>query len=157
MSSPSYLLVKNAKHFSLNENWGIIDKVHSTLIQRLIFFRDMLGAPVHISPRKGAVYATKGHSNESYHYIIQDRNEFAMAADVFPDCDLMTAWMCALHSGFFGVGVYPFWTWKDKSLIGGLHLDIREQDYITGWWQDDLEMYHTFNKPQDFEALEELL
>jgi len=128
------------KHFSPKENWGDIDLIDPRLIGVLDEYRDDLGHAVHISPAVGAVCAQDGHSKDSYHYPVFVSGKLVrpcQAADVFPDCDLETAWLCAMrHPAIMGIGIYPCWRYQDEHLSGGLHLDIRATPRRAMWWQD---------------------
>lgn len=120
-------------HFRPSEFAGHLDELAAAVIIALDLYRKLVGFPVQISP------ATWGnHSSRSYHYRLSGRNEFVWAIDVFPECDLLYAWMIAVRCSFWGgIGCYPFWEWKNKKLRGGLHLDIRRQDpYRAIWWRD---------------------
>lgn len=133
------------QHFKASENWGKAELVDPVLIYSLDTFRSKLGYPIHISPAKGAVVAKRGHATKSYHYPIQGVR-LCQAADVFPDCPLSFAFITALKSNLFtGVGVYPYWCWEEKELIGGLHLDIRGGTEKTIWWRGKNGEYHYFN------------
>ena len=145
--------VQQTSYYNEDENWGDLDRVHPVLIDRAIHFRKIIDCPVYLSPVEGAVFAESGHSSKSWHKPLKNRNDLGMAMDVFPKCDLHTAWLVALQSGFTGVGVYPYWTWADKQLWGGLHLDIRPQYYITGWWKDDMGNYNFLSDVKNYEAL----
>lgn len=155
-------LIQQTIYFSEKENWGNLDYVSSVLIHRLIYYRKTLGqgCKVHLSPVKGAVYAESGHSDKSWHKIIKGRNSFAEAADIFPEGrSLLECWAIALHSGFKGIGVYPYWKYPKKGLTGGLHLDMRfNQRNITGWWQDAAREYHWLSDANEYHTLiQELL
>lgn len=132
--------IQASRHFSLSENWGDPDLVHSELIFALDNYRHYLNKRLHISPRKGAVYADRtGHTDESWHYIIGGRNDFSMAADVFPEDDILHAWITAMRFPFSGIGIYPYWEYPSKHIKGGLHLDVRIQPSDTPramWWHD---------------------
>jgi hypothetical protein len=133
-------VLETSKYFTVNENWGDIDKVDPGLIIELEHYRSYLNFPIHISPVPGAVYAESGHEDESWHKIITGRNRYAMAADVFPECNLLYAWFTTLRFGFNGIGVYPYAAYPAKKLVGMLHLDMRhltaEKSYRTLWYQD---------------------
>lgn len=123
-----YKALEATTYFEESENWGDINKVHFKMFQKLDIWRSEIGSPILISPVKGAVYSERhGHTESSWHYIIPGRNEFAMAADVFPTGDLMIAWILATKY-FNGVGFYPEWKYArrgKKTIYGGLHVDIR--------------------------------
>ena len=142
--------IERTRYFSLQENWGDPDKVHDSLIFALDLFRRHLGRRVHLSPVEGAVYAESGHhSDMSWHYIIPGRNDYAMAADVFPEGNIIEAWLIALTiPHFVGIGLYPFWKWESKGLKGGLHLDIRylgSYDNKALWWCDLYKVYKSLD------------
>ena len=67
--------------------------------------------------------------------------------DIFPTGSLLYAFHIAKAiKGFGGIGVYPFWGWKDKKLQGGLHLDIREYDKIKSlWWYNGVSGKGAYN------------
>lgn len=145
--SPAETL-KKAKYFSVNDNWGDIDKVSPILIVALDRFRHELNRPLHISPVPGAVYAEKPgfHAENSWHYCIPGRNEQAMAADIFVEGDLYKAWSLATRCiEFGGVGIYPYASWAGRPYRGMLHLDIRPHLYQSRWWCDINGEYHYIN------------
>jgi len=151
-----YAIVKS-KYFDLSENWGDPKKVSIPLIKQVDKYREALGHRLHISPIEGAVYAEdKGHTEDSWHYIIPGRNNLAMALDAFPEGDLFRAWILALKFPFSGVGVYPYWKWPAKGLIGGIHIDVRpvgqfEPEHC--WWRDKTGAYRSITKLNDINAL----
>lgn len=86
-------------------------------------FRADWGAPVRISPRKGALGRRLGPEEMSGHNI--DRWGTVMAADVFPagmdtPDDMARAVSCAKTAGATGVGLYT-----DTSPSKMMHLDVR--------------------------------
>jgi len=150
-------IIEQCKYFDLTENWGDPDKVSDHLIVLGDDYREALDHPLFISPVKGAVYAERrGHTDESWHYIIEGRNEYAMAMDAFPGGDLFRAWVLALKFPFSGVGVYPYAVFPAKGLIGMLHLDVRPLTKFTPeccWWRDKAGAYRSITKLNDINAL----
>ena len=144
-------------HFHKKENWGDVSLVDPVLIYSLDIFRKQLGVPVYISPVEGAVVAKAGHSRKSYHYPIMGVR-LCQAADVFPECSLLHAFITAMKGNIFaGIGVYPYWEWEEKELIGGLHLDIRGGTEKTLWWRDKANKYNYFKDIQKTKELFKIL
>jgi len=140
--------IQKSKYFNLTENWGNPDNVSPVLVVALDRFRHELNVPVHISPIPGAVYAENaGHAENSWHYCIPHRNEWAMAADVFPEGDLYKAWLLAVELvEFKGIGLYPFASWAGRPYQGMLHLDIRYPCIKKSlWWKDASGQYRYFH------------
>ena len=79
-------VILKSRYFDLDENWSNPDMVHPSLVRCGDGYRDKLGHPLLISPVEGAVYdSSRDHSvGNSWYYIIEGRNEFAMVMDVFP-------------------------------------------------------------------------
>ena len=143
---------QKVKWFKPSENWGDINKVDPRLIISLDRLRDKMDIPIFLSPVVGAVHAITGHADESWHYNIKGRNELSMAADVFPEKDLLDVFMQAIKMiEFGGVGIYPFASWQRKAgqLNGSLHLDIRPYEAKIVWWQDAGKKYRFINKMTD--------
>ncbi len=134
------------EHFTRSEFGSHIPELSASLIYALDSYREFLGSRVVISP------ATWGsHSSRSWHKAIQGRNKYVLAIDVFVE-ELSTAWILALGCGLFtGVGVYPNWTYRERGLKGGLHLDLRSTTPVF-WWNLDGE-YHYFGKWSDPQSL----
>jgi len=143
-------ILSQVKHYTIKENWGNIDKVHPLLILALDRLRDTFGHRIYISPVEGAIYAKNtGHSERSWHYVIPGRNEYAMAADIFPEKNVFNAWILAIKSkDFGGVGIYPYAVWPAKGLQGMLHVDVRPYIYKELWWQDFAKGYHFITSEQ---------
>jgi hypothetical protein len=162
-------ILKNSEFFSIEEDFKDvdIDKVHYRLLEVLEVYRKFLGSRIHISPLDGSVYADiskKQHSEKSWHYIIDGRNKFSRAIDVFPDCPLYEALFLALRLQWGGIGVYPFADYKDKGIIredttrGMLHLDVRTSlNFRVLWWVDKEGNYNYINNVYDFEKLLDLI
>lgn len=150
-------VIGRLKYFDLSENWGDPEKVSDHLAVMVDNYREALEHRLYISPVEGAVYAkNKGHAKASWHYIIEGRNEFAMALDGFPEGDLFRAWVLALKFPFSGVGVYPYAVWSAKGLVGMLHIDVRpvgkfEPEHC--WWRDKTGAYRTITRQNDINAL----
>lgn len=128
------------KHFSKKEFSGHSGSLSSAIILALAQYRSSLKKRVIISP------ATWGkHSSKSWHYALEGRNDYVQAIDVFPAVDLAYAWMIAIKIGLFkGIGVYPYWSYPSKKLVGGLHLDTRKSNHTVLWWCDKNKNYHYF-------------
>ena len=54
---------------------------------------------------------------------------------------------------FGGIGIYPYWKWSDKKLVGGLHLDTRNTSDLKIWWQDQNNIYHYLKTWKDIYSL----
>jgi len=144
-------------HFNSKENWGDVKLVDPILIYSLDIFRKQLSSSVYLSPVEGAVVAKTGHSKKSYHYPIQGVR-LCLAADIFPNCPLIHAFITAMKSNLFtGIGIYPFWEWKEKKLYGGLHLDIRGGKEKILWWRNEKGHYHYFTDIQNTKRLFKIL
>ena len=100
------------KHFTVNENWGDINKVNPYLVIALDALREAVNKPIVLH----YAYATKGHSENSMHYI-------GKAADIhIVGMSLIDQYLAAEKLGLFnGIGVYLDWN------NPGLHLDIRQK------------------------------
>lgn len=144
-------------YWSLDENWGDPDMVDPSIVLESCEFRKCLDRRLYISPVEGAVYATGGHSGQSWHKVIAGRNDRAMAMDVFPECPLEYAWVTALRFGFGGIGCYPHFRYPSKGIIGMLHLDMRPHDKQHEralWWVDSKGGYRYLRDSKDtFEFL----
>ena len=137
-------------HFRPPEFAGHLDELSAAVIVALDKYRDLLGFPVYVSPGNWGAHAAR-----SYHYRIPGRNDSAWAIDIFPACDLLFAWLTAVKCTFWGgIGCYPFWTWRNKGLQGGLHLDIRRQDPgRVMWWRDQARRMLYLHRPEEARAL----
>lgn len=126
--------------------------VHPGLVWSLDSLRNLLGAPVMVSPNPGALVATSGHSDDppSWHYILPGRNTRGMAADIMVNIDdLLSVFFAALRMDVFGgVGLYPFW--KPKP---GLHVDLRPSGVKAVWWQDEDGEYHYPKKYRQWQQM----
>ena len=142
---------KLIQHFSPKEHWGDLDKVSMKLVLTADDFRDFIGVPLLLTPAgEGAAYCTRGHAEESWHYAILGRNEYAMAVDVFPWEDFLAVFEIALHyDKWRGVGAYPYAKYhtKRKLIRGMLHLDIRTTERLY-WYRDQDGEYHYY-MPKD--------
>ena len=137
------------QHFSIPEFEGHTNEISGALVLALELFREKLKKRINISPSNWGI-----HSEHSWHYRIKDRNKFAQAIDVFPHCNLAYAFMTAIKTNLFnGIGVYPYWSWKNKHLSGGLHLDIRNTKDIKMWWVDQNNKYHYLKNWRDIYSL----
>lgn len=141
-------------HFRPAEFSGHLDEMSAAVILALDCYRQALGHPLYVSLANWG-----GHSARSFHYQVPGRNEFAWAIDVFPDCDLVYAWLVAVKCSFWGgIGCYPFWAWGDKDLHGGLHLDIRRQDPCRSmWWHNKADRMLYLANGQDVRGLLSIL
>lgn len=121
------------RYFSRDEWCGHVEETAALLIYSLDLYRHTLGFPVYISPANWGQ-----HSKNSYHNLLPARNGLCWAVDIFPKCELGWAYHIAIRSKVFGgVGVYPFWQYTSKELIGGLHLDIRKYQMNNVVWYYD--------------------
>jgi hypothetical protein len=141
------------RHFSITE-WGGLSRINSVsalLVQSLDEFRQALKAPVYISPRTWGK-----HTPRSYHYADTHGNAHCWAIDIFCACPLAWSYYMAMSMPIWGgIGVYPYWSYPDKKLRGGLHLDIRTfQDTRTVWYQDK---NGTYNYIHSYEELAEMI
>lgn len=127
--------LESVLYFNETENWGDINKVHPELILKLDAWRKDINVPILISPLVGAVFAEDTeYSSESWHYIISGRNDYCMAANVFPLGELSVAWAMATKH-FNGIGFYPEWIYDHpeySTIVGGMQVDIRP-DSRTYW------------------------
>lgn len=153
--SASSLDWRQINYFSLSDNWGDLGLISKQLILNLDDFRGFLGARLYISPVKGAVQAKSGHSPNSMHYAIEAGGKvirYCQAADVFPECELGYAFFQAIKCHYWGgVGIYPFQEWPKKGLRGGLHLDIRPDEYKKIWICDKDKKNHYLNNIKTIE------
>jgi len=153
--------IQDSKYFALDENWGDPNKVDSSLVLSLDNFRGKIDVPVHISPKPGAVYAADGHdAPQSWHYIIPGRNEYAMAADIFPECNIGESWWIAINMRCFGgIGIYPWarYSINGKLLRGMLHLDLRPGQEKKLWWRDSLGNYNPIKSFDNFKYIMDML
>lgn len=100
------------KHFSSDEKWGDVTKIHPKLILSLDRMRDYAKVPFVIH----CAYELSGHSPKSYH-------KYGMAVDGhFKGLDLLDQFFIAdRFFGDAGIGVYGSDVWKKP----GIHVDIR--------------------------------
>lgn len=131
---------KFIRYFSKDEFDGHTSEISGAIVYALNEYRNRLNKRILISP---ANWGT--HSKKSWHSRIPNRNDYAQAIDIFPNCKLSYAWICAIKTGFFrGIGIYPYWKYPEKNLFGGLHLDLRKSDHIAMWWANKNGEYNYF-------------
>jgi hypothetical protein len=111
------------------------DLIDPALIRAIDQYRGLLGARIDPSPLPEA-WARHGAPN-SQHNVETDINgkpiRLSRAGDVFPDCDIKTAFQVAVGCGLFGgIGVY-FDTQYNGEPRKMMHLDIREIK-VSIWW-----------------------
>lgn len=148
--------VKKSEYFNLDENWGDIENVDPDSILALDNFREYCGVKFHISPVKGAVFATSGHSEKSWHKIIPGRNKTSRAFDFFPEGDPLQVFISAVCSkDWGGVGYYPFYSYarKDGILQGAVHVDTRPYTLKMVWWVDISGKYHLWLDADNFRQM----
>lgn len=155
--NPGFPDWKGSNYFKEVEDRGESALVHPVMPRALDLLRQLLQAPVMVSPSPGALVATDGHSDEppSWHYIIPGRNTRGMAADIMVAThDLLSAFLAAQKIVCFGgIGVYPFW--KPKP---GLHVDLRPYTERAIWWRDETGEYHYPKNHYEWKSLfEEVL
>ncbi len=140
-------------HFTQEEFNGKIETYSGSIILSLSEYREVLKKRIVISPANWGK-----HSKKSWHYQIENRNKYVQAIDIFPRTDLAYAWLTAIKTGLFkGIGVYPYWSYSVKRLVGGLHLDTRKSDHIAMWWCDKNKKYHYFTTWKQVHSLFMLL
>ena len=104
------------RFFTPFENWGDASRIDFLLLKKLDDFRAYIKEPIWV------LCGTQGtHVVDSFHYKGQ-------AVDIcFPTMarKLFDYYLAVERFSFNGVGVYPFWQYKN-SMIGGLHLDVRD-------------------------------
>jgi len=146
---------KEIKHFRPDQHWGDLDKVSAMLILRLDVFVDLLGFPVYPTPKGyGAAYSPSGHARESWHYVIEGRNKYALAVDVFPTRNPVMTAEKAVGFGWRGVGFYPRAKYRTPAgfvLCGMNHLDLRTTTPL--YWIKDKDYVYYTDKDEYLEAV----
>lgn len=107
------------KYFKESEFGAFWDLMDPELLPVMDTFRECWGAPVIISPAKGAIGRTDGTSFHNY-----KRHGMVKAVDLMPRGmntaeDRKRAFDCAVQAGATGIGIYP--DWKPNQ---GIHIDV---------------------------------
>lgn len=129
------------KFFSKNEfDVNSQEMISFDLLYALDKLRGILGSAIYPSPASGAIVRPYEGGSKSWHCIIPGRNKYGMAIDLFPTISIIdTALVAVSIPEIQGIGIYPFWRWGAKELIGGVHIDIRPPK-ASGekvvWWRD---------------------
>lgn len=139
--------------------WGDIDLVHTKLIEVLEVYRKFLGHRINLVTAHDAT-SSKHHSEKSWHYSLEGRNTYSRAIDFFPDCYLLEAFYMALRMQFNGIGVYPYYEYKERGIIGTdpsrgmMHVDLRSApSFRVIWYKDQYGEYNYVNNAKDFDNL----
>ena len=124
------------RYFTKDEKWGNPTLIVPELVYELDDFRHDIGVPILVT------CGTQGkHVYNSYHFWKMapgDDNEMpkGLALDImFPTLErhhLPDLAIKALKFGFTGVGIYPNWQYKEKT-IGGMHVDYRPKRKKATW------------------------
>lgn len=141
--------IKISKHFSFDDPWGDPELVCADLVIILGEMSDEYSGKIRIVPNDLAVLNPnmKDHEFESWHAPTENRNEFAMAADIIPIGNFLEAYILAMKY-FTSVGFYPHHTYyyNNKCYYGALHVDIRKKDFfcdcnLLWWYNTSLDKY----------------
>jgi len=107
---------KGLKYFTpTSDNWGDASKIDAKLLRYLDQLREELNTPIVVTN------AYRPADTASQHSV-------GKAVDiVFPQWrkGLMELFLVAERFPFTGIGIYPDWS-HNHSVIGGLHLDVRD-------------------------------
>ena len=133
--------IRISSHFDFDCNWGDPDLTCADLVLILGEMADEYNGDIIIAPHDGAVLNPEmiGHEFESWHAPTLERNEFAMAADIFVTGSILEAYFLALKY-FSSIGFYPTRTmdYNDSILYGSLHVDLRKKEFFCDchslWW-----------------------
>lgn len=112
-------------YFKPEEFHGWYEFCSPKLLVLLDEFRENWGAPVMVSPAKGAVGRKLGNESESQHnfsYYGEVRACDVMPFNMGDDIQQRKkAYRIAKDIGFTGIGIYPDW-----KPMPGMHLDVRD-------------------------------
>tara|TARA_Y100001951_G_C11280659_1_gene265133 strand:- start:89 stop:529 length:441 start_codon:yes stop_codon:yes gene_type:complete len=124
------------------EWWPYMNK---ELLKVLDEFRHLWGAPVHISPARGAL----GRKDQTKSFHNFSRYKEVLAADIFPEGldegNFRDAVSLAKEAGAKGIGLYPEWRYGEHT--SGMHLDVgvRGGDGM-GYWSRVGGRYYAIDK-----------
>lgn len=124
-------------HFTVRE-FNNYTKMDPKLVYALDKYRELLKAPVFLSPAPGAQW--RDDDSQSYHNIRKYGQ--SKACDIFPTANLWISFLTALQiPEIKGIGIYPYWHFN--KLNYGMHLDVRDSSTKVIWWRDKEEEYHS--------------
>jgi hypothetical protein len=111
------------------------DLIEPNLMLAIDRFRGLLGARIDPSPLPEA-WARHGSPNSQHNVVYSEMGKpirLSSAGDVFPTCDIRTAFQVAAGSGLFGgIGVYFDTNYGGQPRMM-MHLDIRKIE-VAIWW-----------------------
>ena len=111
------------------------DLIEPDLMRALDQYRGLLGYSINPSPLPEA-WARRDASNSQHNVIYGSDGRLirlSCAGDVFPNCDIQTAFQVAAGCGLFGgIGVYLDTKYNGKPKMM-MHLDIRKI-HVAIWW-----------------------
>lgn len=114
-----------------------LERLDESFVIELQNFRDLLSRRIYPSPVDGAFVRLDG-SKTSRHYAV---GRLSDAGDVFPECHIAEAFLCALRTRFGGIGIYLDTTFKGRAWPM-LHLDLRPVEKQAVWIRETIEDEH---------------
>lgn len=129
--------------FSINDNWGDINKVSIDLVKCLIQIEKTLNKKIYISNEENSVYDP--NKNNVYHNL-------GIAADIFVDCNPIEFLIKTISIKEIGAIGFNFnKSFKKFNLNCSYHIDIRNTQNKKIWFIDKNENFYDLKTSKDYE------